>query len=76
MCLGIPGRILDIEEGALRFGRVAFGDLVKSVSLALVPEAEPGHFVIVHAGTALEILDEEEARLTLEMLRQLEVGEP
>lgn len=74
MCLGVPGQILDVEESALRMGRVAFGSTVKEVSLACVPEAEPGAWVVVHAGLALEQLDEAEARLMLEALAQLEDG--
>jgi len=74
MCLGVPGQILDVEESALRLGRVAFGPTVKEVSLACVPDAQPGAWVVVHAGLALEQLDEEEARLMLESLAELEAG--
>jgi hydrogenase expression/formation protein HypC len=74
MCLGVPGQILDVEESALRMGRVAFGSTVKEVSLACVPEAEPGAWVVVHAGLALEQLDEAEAKLMLDALADLEAG--
>ena len=74
MCLGVPGRILDVQEGPLRLGRVAFGPTVKEVSLACTPEAQPGQWVVVHAGLALECLNEEEARLMLESLAELEAG--
>ena len=72
MCLGIPGRILDLGEAPLHFGHVAFGEVVKQVSLALVPEARTGDYVIVHAGTALEIIDEAAAARTWEALAQLD----
>jgi hydrogenase expression/formation protein HypC len=72
MCLGIPGRILDLGEDPLHFGRVAFGEVVKEVSLALVPEAQLGDYVIVHAGTALEVIDEAAAARTWEALAQLD----
>jgi hydrogenase expression/formation protein HypC len=72
MCLGIPGRILDLGEAPLHFGHVAFGEVVKEVSLALVPEALPGDYVIVHAGTALEVIDEAAAARTWEVLAQLD----
>jgi hydrogenase expression/formation protein HypC len=75
MCLGVPGQILDLEDGPLRMGRVAFGPTVKSVSLACVPEAGPGAWVVVHAGLALEVLDEAEARLMLESLEALAATE-
>jgi hydrogenase expression/formation protein HypC len=72
MCLGIPGRILDLGEAPLYFGRVAFGEVTKQVSMALVPGAQPGDFVIVHAGTALEIIDEAAAARTWEALSHLD----
>jgi hydrogenase expression/formation protein HypC len=72
MCLGIPGKVVDVEEGPLRLGRVAFGDVVKEVCLAFVPQAGPGDFVVVHAGTGIEVIDEEKAARTFETLRRLE----
>ncbi len=74
MCLGVPGQILEVDDSPLRMGRVAFGPTVKEVSLACVPEAGPGAWVVVHAGLALDQLDEAEARLMLESLAQLEEG--
>ncbi len=74
MCLGVPGQILDVDDSPLRMGRVAFGPTVKEVSLACVPDAGPGAWVVVHAGLALDQLDEQEARLMLESLAQLEEG--
>ncbi len=62
MCLGIPGEVLAVSDGALRTGRVAFGGVVKDVCLAYVPEAGVGDFVIVHAGFAIARLDRERAR--------------
>jgi hydrogenase expression/formation protein HypC len=74
MCLGVPGQILDVVESPLRLGRVAFGPTVKEVSLACVPDAMPGAWVVVHAGLALEQLDEAEAKYMLECLELLEPG--
>ena len=71
MCLGVPGQVLEVEDGALRLGRIRFGGIVKEASLAFVPEARVGDYVLVHAGTALEIIDEEGARQVFEALRQL-----
>jgi hydrogenase expression/formation protein HypC len=69
MCLAIPGKILSLESGQelspLRMGKVAFGGIVKKVSLVWVPEAKIGDYVIVHAGFAISKLDEEEARHVL-----------
>jgi hydrogenase expression/formation protein HypC len=71
MCLGIPGKILEVEEGPLRMGRVTFDGVVKEVSLAFVPEAVVGEFVVAHAGTAIEVIDEEAAARVLETFRAL-----
>ena len=74
MCLAVPGRILSIIEGdsLTRAGRVSFGGIVKEVSLAFVPEAVVGTYVIVHVGFALSTVDEEEANKVFEYLRQME----
>ncbi len=75
MCLAIPGEVLEItgEAPLLRTGRVSFGGVVKRVSLACVPEARVGDFVIVHVGVALSVVDETEAGRVFSYLR--EVGE-
>ncbi|MBL9136579.1 MAG: HypC/HybG/HupF family hydrogenase formation chaperone [Verrucomicrobiales bacterium] len=74
MCLAVPGRIESIvDTGELtRTGRVNFGGTVREVSLALVPEARPGDYVLVHVGLALSTVDETEAQRTLEYLRQMD----
>lgn len=66
MCLAVPGEVLNIEDDQLRTATVSFGGVTKSVSLALVPEAEVGDYVIVHVGFAISKLDEEAARRTLQ----------
>ncbi len=71
MCLAVPGRVLNIEDDALRTATVSFGGVTKSVSLALVPEAGVGDYVIVHVGFAISKLDEEAARRTLETYAEM-----
>ncbi|MGF1480486.1 MAG: HypC/HybG/HupF family hydrogenase formation chaperone [Cyanophyceae cyanobacterium] len=73
MCLAVPGKLLSITEGdsLLRMGKVSFGGAIKEVSLAYVPEAESGDYVVVHVGFALSILDRQEAEKTLKDLQQL-----
>ena len=58
MCLGVPGRITAVEDGFMRMGTVDFDGSSLEVCLAYVPEAEPGDYVLVHAGFALARLDE------------------
>ncbi|MBW1916926.1 MAG: HypC/HybG/HupF family hydrogenase formation chaperone [Deltaproteobacteria bacterium] len=74
MCLAIPGEILSIqgEEPLSRTARVSFGGLVKEVSLACVPQAQVGNYVLVHVGFAINILDASAAQQTWELLRQLD----
>jgi hydrogenase expression/formation protein HypC len=71
MCLGVPGRILDVQNGDLRTGRVAFGGIVREVCLEYVPEANIGDWVIVHVGFAISRIDEAEAARTLAYLDQM-----
>lgn len=74
MCLGIPGKIISVEDNPLgiRMGKVTFGGIVKEVCLAYTPEAQVGDYVIVHVGFAISRLDEEEAQQTLALLAELE----
>lgn len=74
MCLAVPGQVLNIQDDTLRTATVSFGGVTKSVSLALVPEAEVGDYVIVHVGFAISKLDEEAARRTLEIYADLAVS--
>lgn len=71
MCLGVPGKILDVKQGDLRTGRVAFGGIVRDVCLEYVPEANEGDWVIVHVGFAISRIDEAEAARTLSYLEQM-----
>lgn len=74
MCLAVPGRVLDIAGGdpLSRAGRVSFSGVVREVSLACVPEAKVGDYVLVHVGFALSVVDEEEANRIFDYLRQMD----
>ncbi|MEV5909048.1 HypC/HybG/HupF family hydrogenase formation chaperone [Streptomyces sp. WAC 01325] len=83
MCLGIPGRVLEIHDDAgLRMARVDFGGIRREVCLSCTPEADVGSYVIVHVGFAITQVDEAEAQRTLGVLRAMagavesELGEP
>jgi hydrogenase expression/formation protein HypC len=75
MCLAVPGKVMGItgDDPLMRTGKVSFGGILKEVNLACVPEARVGDYVIVHAGLAISILDEEEATTTLEYLDQIDL---
>lgn len=72
MCLGIPGKIIEIyDQSGIQMGRVDFGGAVREVCLQAIPEAQVGNYTIVHAGFGLNILSEEEAQETLTLLREI-----
>jgi hydrogenase expression/formation protein HypC len=76
MCLAIPGKIIETYSvGDLKMGKVDYGGVVKEACLAYVPEADIGQYIIVHAGFALNLLDEEEAQETLALFREMGVLE-
>jgi hydrogenase expression/formation protein HypC len=74
MCLAIPGKITSIsgEEPLTRMGKIDFGGILKEASLAYVPDASIGDYVIVHVGFAISRLDEDEAQQVFKYLRQME----
>jgi len=74
MCLSIPGKLIAITsqlDEVFRVGKVSFDGIIKEVSLTLVPEANVGDYVLVHVGAAISTIDEEEARKTFDLLKQL-----
>ena len=67
MCLAIPGKIIEIyEENDLKMGKIDFSGSVNTACLAYVPEAEIGNYVVVHAGFAIQLLDEQQAQEVFE----------
>jgi len=73
MCLGIPGRITEMNEDAgLAMGTVDFGGVRRDVCLAYVaPDVSIGDYVVVHVGFAISKVDEAEAHRTFEVLREM-----
>jgi hydrogenase expression/formation protein HypC len=74
MCLAIPGKLIAITaqlDETFRVGKVSFDGVIKEVSLTLVPDAKVEDYVMVHVGAAISIVDEEEAKKTFDILRQL-----
>jgi hydrogenase expression/formation protein HypC len=74
MCLAVPGKLISVEGDDLltRQGRVVFAGIVKQANLAYVPEAKLGDYVLVHAGFAISVIDENEALKTLAYLAELD----
>lgn len=74
MCLSIPGKLIEITsqlDETFRVGKVSFDGVIKKVSLTLVPEAKVDDYVLVHVGAAISVVDEEEAKKTFDILKQL-----
>jgi len=73
MCLAVPVKITSIEGDQ---ADVDIGGVSRRVSIALTPEAEVGNYVLLHTGYAINVLNEEEAQETLNLLERLvEAGE-
>jgi len=69
VCLGVPCRVLSAYDRAfMRIGIVDVGGTTREVSLDLVPEAQAGDYVVVHAGFAISWLDEDAAREALDLV--------
>ena len=72
MCLGVPGKIVEIREVAgLRMGKVDFGGVYREACLAYVPEAQVGDYTVIHVGFAISRLSEEEAQSSLAALQEI-----
>ncbi len=69
MCLGIPAKVIEIKDF------LATVDMMgneRNVGIHFVPEVQVGDYVLVHAGYAMEIIDEEVAKETAELLLEVE----
>ena len=72
MCLGIPGRIIEIyESNGLRMGKIDFEGVTREACLAYVPEAQLGDYTVIHVGFAISQLSEKEAQETLRLIREI-----
>lgn len=69
MCLGLPGKIIRIDG---KLGTVEMLGASREISLDFTADAKEGDYVLVHAGFAIQIIDEEEALKTIELFSELE----
>jgi len=78
MCLSVPAKLISLsgDEPLTRTGKVSLGGVLKDISLAYVPEAQVGDYVLVHVGFALSVIDESEAQFVQEYLRQTQASLP
>ena len=73
MCLAVPGRVTQVDEDAsgMTMGTVDFGGITKRICLAWLPGVGVGEYVLVHVGFAISVVDEEEARLVFQYLKEM-----
>jgi hydrogenase expression/formation protein HypC len=69
MCLAVPGIIIEKQD---MMATVDIRGVTRQVSLMLLPTAGVGEYVLIHAGFAVQTIDEEEAQRTLELFKELE----
>jgi hydrogenase expression/formation protein HypC len=72
MCLAVPARIIDRSDMT---ATVEVSGVTRRVSLVLLPDARVGEYVLVHAGFAIQTVDEEEANKTLELFEEMAAHE-
>ncbi len=76
MCLAIPGKIVETyQANGMKMGKIEYGGTLQEACLEYCPEAEVDEYVIVHAGFAISVLDEEEAKASLSAWAELEEAE-
>lgn len=72
MCLGIPGKIIEIDQSiGVRMAKIDFGGVIREACIEAIPDAKIGDYTIIHAGFALNILSEEEALDSLSILQEI-----
>ncbi|MEN2997442.1 MAG: HypC/HybG/HupF family hydrogenase formation chaperone [Brevinematia bacterium] len=72
MCLGIPGKVVEIREDSFPLmGKVEFGGVRREVCLEYVSDVKVGEYVIVHVGFAISKLDESEAQKVFEYIKEI-----
>ena len=67
MCLAVPGKVLSLEGSK---GIVEIGNMKREVFMHLLPDVVINEYVLVHAGCAIQKIDEEEAKITLDILKE------
>jgi hydrogenase expression/formation protein HypC len=71
MCLGIPGRIVRIDEPAKKLATAEVAGVQRQVNYACIPDIRIGDWVLIHVGFAMARLDEAQAAETLQILKEL-----
>ena len=68
MCLSVPAKIVQVHDN---MAKAEVGGLLREISIDLCPDVAVGEYVLIHAGFAIQRLEEKEAKETLDLLREL-----
>lgn len=68
MCLAVPGKVIEIKN---EMAVVDFGGIKRDVSVMLIEDIKSGDYVLVHAGFAIQKLDQKEAKKTLDIFEKI-----
>lgn len=68
MCLAVPAKVIEKKD---MMATVEVEGIKRDISLMLLPEAKEGDFILMHAGFAIQVIDEEEAKITSELLKEV-----
>ena len=75
MCLAIPGQVVELVDEQNRLAKVEVAGVLRNVNIGLLDRdgdgAKPGDWVLIHVGFAMSLVDEQEARATLEFLEKM-----
>lgn len=72
MCLGIPGKVVELyDNNGLKMAKIDFNGVIKEACMEYLPEIKIGDYTIIHVGFGLSIVDEKEAKETMDLLNQI-----
>ena len=72
MCLGIPGKVIELyESNGMKMARIDFSGVIKEACMEYLPEIKIGDYTLNHVGFGLSIIDETEALETMQLLNQI-----
>jgi hydrogenase expression/formation protein HypC len=73
MCLAIPGQIISIDDSnpEMKMAKVQFGEAFRDICIQWLKDVSVGDYILAHVGTALSKVDEEDAKFTLDALREM-----
>jgi hydrogenase expression/formation protein HypC len=72
MCLAVPAKIIELNQSR---AKVEVGGITRDASTALLPDAAVGDYVLIHAGFAITLVDEQEARGTLSLFDEMSAAQ-